>query len=235
MTIPELIHKVLITDDGELPKLPEGMKRAFETWYRMNPGYRIKIYSGIDCIDYIKKHFDEKVLNVYNTLKPYAFKSDLIRQLILYKEGGWYTDTRMICLHPLEILGKQNFYACIDTPQQQLSMANGFIGAIPGHPITKKMIDIILWNVEHNHYGVDCLHPTGPGVYINACIDHVRMFPEKCMIGKHVIENDEQFMDFGNVRMIKVKYNNAKGADNSDIKGTNDYGEMWRNWDIYST
>ena len=97
------------------------------------------------------------------------------------------------------------------------------------------MIDIILWNVEHNHYGVDCLHPTGPGVYINACIDHVRMFPEKCMIGKHVIENDEQFMDFGNVRMIKVKYNNAKGADNSDIKGTNDYGEMWRNWDIYST
>lgn len=89
MTIPELIHKVLITDDGELPKLPEGMKRAFETWYRMNPGYRIKIYSGNDCIDYIKKHFDEKVLNVYNTLKPYAFKSDLMRQLILYKEGGW--------------------------------------------------------------------------------------------------------------------------------------------------
>lgn len=109
MTIPELIHKVLITDDGELPKLPEGMKRAFETWYRMNPGYRIKIYSGNDCIDYIKKHFDEKVLNVYNTLKPYAFKSDLIRQLILYKEGGWYTDTRMICLHPLEILGKTKF------------------------------------------------------------------------------------------------------------------------------
>lgn len=25
----------------------------------------------------------------------------------------------------------------------------------------------------------------------------------------------------------------CKGADNSDIKGTNDYGEMWRNRDVY--
>ena len=31
-----------------------------------------------------------------------------MRPLILYKECGWYTDTRMTCLHPLEILG--NFF-----------------------------------------------------------------------------------------------------------------------------
>ena len=68
---------------------------------------------------------------------------------------------------------------------------------------------------------------------MHACIDHLRMFPSKCMIGKHVIDNGEQFIDYECGRIAKVKYNNAKGADNSDIKGGNDYGEMWRNWDIY--
>jgi len=234
--VPLLIHKVIIVDDGDLPKLHKEMRHAIDTWVILNPGYKIKFYSGNDCIEYIKTHFDQDVLDAYNALKPYAFKSDLMRQLILYKEGGWYTDARMVCLHPLEALNSRghNFYACIDTPQRQLSMCNGFIGATPGHPITKKMIDIILWNVKHKHYGIDCLHTTGPGVYINACIDYIRSNSDKCMIGKHVIENGEQFMDFGNARMIKVKYNNARGADNTDIPGTNDYGEMWRNNDIFT-
>ena len=47
----------------------------------------------------------------------------------------------------------------IDTPQQQLCMTTGFIGSIPKHPISKKMIDIILWNIDQMHYGMDCLAP----------------------------------------------------------------------------
>jgi mannosyltransferase OCH1-like enzyme len=235
--IPKLIHKVLIVDDGKIPALPDGMKKAFETWYRMNPEYKIKIYSGDDCVAYIKEHFDESVLDAYNALKPYSYKCDLMRHLILYNEGGWYTDARMICYEPLDTLTSMHreFYACIDTPQRQLCMTTGFIGSIPKHQISKKMIDILLWNVTHKHYGMDCLAPTGPGAYINACVDHIRKFPGRCLIGKHVIENGEQFIDFDCGRIAKVKYNNAKGADNNDITGGNDYGEMWRNWDIYLT
>ena len=234
--IPKIIHKVIIVDGGKMPQIPEGMNKAIETWYRLNPGYKIKLYSGESCENYIKQHFNDDVLKAYHSLKPYAYKSDLMRQLILYREGGWYTDMRMVCLQPLESLNALNrdFYACIDTPQKQVCMCNGFIGSEPGHPIAKKMIDIILWNIGNRHYGMDCLAPTGPGAYINACIDHVRKFPHACLIGKHVIDNGEQFMDFDIGRIAKVKYNNARGADNSDIIGGNDYGEMWRNWDIYT-
>ena len=153
----------------------------------------------------------------------------------MYNEGGWYTDARMICYKPLDELNafEKEFYVCVDTPQQQLCMTTGFIGSIPKHPISKKMIDIILWNIAKKHYGMDCLAPTGPGAYINACIDHVRKFPHACMIGKHMIDNGEQFIDFDLGRFAKVKYNNARGADNSDLAGTNDYGKMWRNWDVY--
>ena len=36
--IPKIIHKVIIVEDGKLPKLNDGMKKAIETFYRLNPG-----------------------------------------------------------------------------------------------------------------------------------------------------------------------------------------------------
>ena len=233
--IPKIIHKIILVDDGKIPSLPEGLSKAFESFYRQNPNYKVKIYSGDDCVNYIKENFDEEILLLYNKLKPFSYKCDFMRHLILYNEGGWYSDLRQICLEPLDILNNvgKEYYTSIDCPPNQNCMYTAFIGSIPKHPISYKMIELIKWNIKHKHYGLDCLYPTGPGAYMIACIDHVRIFPEKCMIGKHVIENGEQFIDFGNVRIIKCKYNNAKGADNSDIKGTNDYGEMWRNRDVY--
>ena len=87
--IPKIIHKIVLVDDGKIPTFPDGMKKALETWYRMNPGYKVKLYSGDDCVNYIKEHFDDDVLEAYNTLKPYSYKCDLMRHLIMYQEGGW--------------------------------------------------------------------------------------------------------------------------------------------------
>lgn len=236
MTVPKVIHKIIIVDGGEMPDMPEGMKKALETWYRMNPGYKVKMYSGKDCEAYIREHYDEEILMAYRTLKPYAYKSDLMRQLILYNEGGWYSDIRMVCLEPLDTLLsiRKEFYVCIDKPQQQLCMCNGFIGSVAKHPVSKKMIDIIMWNIKQKHYGIDCLSPTGPGAYVHACVDHLRMFHDKCLMGEHTFVDGEQVMRFYNSCVVKVKYNNAKGADNTDLKGTNDYGHMWRIGCVYS-
>jgi hypothetical protein len=65
---------------------------------------------------------------------------------------------------------------------------------------------------------------------MNAAIDYVRAYPEKCMIGQH---SADEHIVFAKQRFIKCKYNNARGADNTDMKGTNDYGDMWRNNTVY--
>ena len=236
MLIPKVIHKIIIVDDGKMPKLPDGIKTSIESFYRMNPGYKIKFYSGNDCIEYIKKYFDENVLEAYNALKPYSYKCDLMRHLILYREGGWYSDMRQICLLPLDNLNKLacEYYTSLDCPPNQMCMYTAFIGSIPKHEISKKMIDLILWNVEHKHYGIDCLYVTGPGAYMNASIDYIRANSKKCVIGRHTIEDKgEEYIRFSDVRCIKCKYNDAKGADNSDLPGTNDYGDMWRKQKVY--
>ena len=234
MSIPKVIHKIIIVDEGNIPTMPEGMKKALETWYRMNPGYKLKIYSGDDCVEYIKTHFDDEVLKAYNTLKPYSYKCDLMRHLILYNEGGWYSDIRQVCLEPLDTLSNLNreYYTSLDCPPNQMCMYTAFIGSVKEHPISKKMIDLLLWNVKQRHYGIDCLYPTGPGAYMNSAIDYARAYPEKCVIGQHT--SDEHVV-FGGTRVLKCKYNSAKGADNSDLGGTNDYGVMWMNRDVYVT
>src|SRR6056300_571055 len=106
-SIPKVIHKIIITEDGKIPSFPEGLKRAVETWYRMNPEYKIKFYSGEECEWYIREHYDERTLAAYKKIKPYAFKCDFVRQLILLKEGGWYSDLRQVCLQSLDTLVKQ--------------------------------------------------------------------------------------------------------------------------------
>ena len=70
--IPRVIHKIIIVDGGKLPKLPDGMKKSLETFYRMNPGYKVKIYSGDDCIEYIKKYYNDETLEAFNAIKPYS-------------------------------------------------------------------------------------------------------------------------------------------------------------------
>jgi mannosyltransferase OCH1-like enzyme len=236
--IPEIIHKVIIIDDGEIPLLPEPMKEAMNTFKEKNPEYEHKLYSGKDCEKYIKKHFDEKILKTYLKLKPFAYRADLFRYLVLYNEGGWYSDSKQVCFESLDVLNNTNkeFIVSLDASINPNCLFNGFFGSVPKHPILKKCIDMIVFNVEHEHYGLDCLYPTGPGLFMQCAVDYLRKYPEKCLIGRHIIDNQKQsFICFDKQVFIKHKYNSPpEGGIYSDIPGGNNYGEMWRNWDIYN-
>lgn len=231
--IPKIIHKVIIVDGDKLPEvLP--FQSALDTF--KIKGYELKVYSGKDCVNYIKKHYDQRTLDAFLKVKPYSFKCDLFRYLVLYQEGGWYSDMRQVCLENPDSLSStgHEFYCAIDCPPNQNCMYNAFIGSVPGHSILKKTFELILWNIEHEHYGLDCLYPTGPGAFMSGSIDYIRRFPEKCFVGRHLIGNDnKEFIVFGKTVYIQCKYNNAQGADNSDLKGSNNYGDMWRNFKVY--
>jgi mannosyltransferase OCH1-like enzyme len=231
--IPELIHKVMIVDDGDLPAFPTGIKDAIRTFKSMNPKYILKIYSLKDCLQFITTNYGERMLKCFNLIKPYAYKSDFFRYLVLYKLGGWYSDIRQVALMSFDTLDKE-FYCALDTPPNQACMYNAIIGCVPRHPIIKKSIDMCVFNIEHLHYGRDCLYITGPGVFMSACVDFIRRGTYSISVGRHIVGGDGVgFTVFDDKLIIKNKYNNAIGADNSDVQGTNNYGLMWRNWDVY--
>jgi mannosyltransferase OCH1-like enzyme len=234
--IPKTIHKVIIVDDGEIPPLPEPMKEAMKTFKEKNQTYEHKLYSGKECEEYIKIHFDEKILKTYLKLKPYSYRADLFRFLVIYNEGGWYSDSKQVCYQSLDELqiGKE-FVVSLDATINPNCLFTAFFGSVPNHPILKKCIALIIFNVEHKHYGLDCLYPTGPGLFMQGSIDYIRKFPDKCLIGRHIIDGQNQsFICFDKTIFIKHKYNSPpQGGIYSDISGGNNYGEMWKNWDVY--
>jgi mannosyltransferase OCH1-like enzyme len=187
--VPKRINQVIIVDDMEIPaNLPTGFVNAMDSFKTMNPGYEYKLYSGNDCRDYIKKHYGDHHLGLFDKLIPYAFKCDLFRILLILREGGWYCDARQVCLKPLDVLAStcQEFYAVLSKRPTTDCMANAFIGATPNHPILKKTLDLIEWNIEHEHYGIDCIYPTGPGALFQGAIDYIRRNQAKCCIGQSI-------------------------------------------------
>jgi hypothetical protein len=73
---------------------------------------------------------------------------------------------------------------------------------------------------------------------MNGAIDYLRQNPHKCKMGQILTKQGTKCEDFyifdENIPpYIKNKYNNAEGADNTDLKGTNHYGDLWRNWQAY--
>ena len=141
MQIPKVIHKVIIVDGFDIPNTVPFQTAAIDSFKL--PGYTTKIYSGNDCIKYIKKHYDEKILAMFNKVKPYSYKCDLFRYLVLYQEGGWYSDMRQVCLENIDSLNSTNheFYCSVDAPPNERCMYTAFIGSIAGHPILKKTFE----------------------------------------------------------------------------------------------
>lgn len=231
--IPRVIYKIFLCDESVNVTFPPELNASIHSFRALNSGYTVKIMYNEDCMRFLDEYFPQYKKH-YLKLKPYAYRCDLMRLLVLYQYGGIYSDLRQVCLEPLESMLNTGhaFYVAHDAPPNQLCLYNAFIASVPGHRILKKTIDHLIFNIEHNHYGLDCLYPTGPGALMYGGIDFLR--DSDVLVGRHILANPSEFVVFGRTKFIQCKYNNASGADNRDLGGTNNYGKMWCSKEIYN-
>ena len=149
--IPKKIHQIILVDGMEAPSsIPEQYKHAMDSWKTMNPDHEYTMYTGMDCKRFIKEHYNKRYLRLFNKIRPYAFKCDFVRMLILNKLGGWYADSRQVCLVKLEILESldREFYASLSSPpnnnnahvplSSEFFPDNGNTGSAPAPAHTKE-------------------------------------------------------------------------------------------------
>ena len=143
--IPRVIHQTF-----KNKTVPYGMFESIESWKKNNQEYEHYFYDDTDCILFIEKYFDKKVLHTYLNLIPGAFKADLFRCCVLYIKGGVYVDSDMICLDSLRNLIEpvDSFIISRDDPMSKSFLYNAFIASEPNHPFLKKQIDSIVDNVS---------------------------------------------------------------------------------------
>lgn len=92
--------------------LPPKMKECVDSVKRDNPEFSHHLFDDRDCRNYIKANFDADVLDAYDKIIPSAYKADLWRYCVLYKEGGIYMDIKFKCspnFKMIELVDKEHF------------------------------------------------------------------------------------------------------------------------------
>ena len=129
--IPKIIHYIWF-GNGEMS---EEDKQNIESWKRFCPDYEIKLWTeeNYDC---------SKNAYCYEALqsKKYMYATDYARKDILYQYGGIYLDTDVELHQSLDkLLYNQAFIGIEDGGQ--INSGSG-LGAMPHHPMIKKMMDL---------------------------------------------------------------------------------------------
>ncbi|MFH5886173.1 glycosyltransferase family 32 protein [Halalkalibaculum sp. DA3122] len=130
MKIPKIIHYCWFG-----PKdIPDLERKCIESWKQYLPDYKLKFWNeqtfDIESFQFAKQAYE----NEY-----YAFVSDFVRAMVLYKHGGIYLDT------DLEVL--QNFTPLLKGKEAVLGFENSsdvgtaLMAFKPKHPIVKNFAD----------------------------------------------------------------------------------------------
>ncbi|KAF2761277.1 hypothetical protein EJ05DRAFT_473807 [Pseudovirgaria hyperparasitica] len=78
------------------------------TWTTKNPSYRYELLTDDTDMYYVETHFGPEgfnrpdIVHMYRSITARIIKADLLRYLIMYAEGGVYTDIDVEAIRPLE-------------------------------------------------------------------------------------------------------------------------------------
>ncbi len=129
--IPKLIHYGWF---GGKP-MPDMALRCIESWEKYCGDYEI--------VEWNESNFDLNMTRYSREsaqVGKWAFASDVVRFYTIYQYGGIYLDVDVELLKPLDDLLEKGMFIGFES-EQLINSGQGF-GAIPKHPLVKKMLDI---------------------------------------------------------------------------------------------
>ncbi len=160
--IPSIIWK---TSEQKLSEVHHIFLNNFNETLKNNPHFVIVYSSNEDRLDFIQKHFP-KYQDLYLSIIPGAYRSDLFRILVLYKYGGIYADMAMKFLCPIDtFLDRHHDEAQIVVDLLPSDLINGYIAVYPRHPLIAQAIVDIIDNVHKQRYNCMGLDITGPKTF----------------------------------------------------------------------
>ena len=132
--IPRTIHHVWLSGE-EMPLLN---RTCIESWHRALAGYEIRCWQmsdfDIDAVTYVREAVNER---------KWAFATDYLRALILFREGGIYLDSDVYMFDSFDRYLEDGFFSCIEFHRESTNSAiqAACIGSHPGHPLLKDYME----------------------------------------------------------------------------------------------
>jgi len=163
--IPLTIYQTWYTKD-----LPPSMQKNVYKLKTQNPEFSYQLYDDNDCREFIRINFSPDVLHAYDMLIPGAYKADLWRYCVLYKNGGMYIDIKLSCINGfklIELCEAEHYVLDREIPSifnTQTPIYNAFMVCKKNNPFLLEAIHKVVRNVKNKYYGFNALYPTGPGM-----------------------------------------------------------------------
>jgi mannosyltransferase OCH1-like enzyme len=192
----QIIPKKLIQTSRSASNLSILHYNSIMTFLELNPEYEYEFFEDADCRNFIQNNFDKSILEAYDTLIPNAFKADLFRYCYLYKNGGVYTDCKMILRLPFRkwIPKNEDYILVEDAGNKQ------FYNAVMGLKAKNNAVYSAILKIKDNTidyvYGFKCLEYTGPALLYKYFNNYVSPL-------KHVIINGDHVNNYLNTPVIR--------------------------------
>jgi hypothetical protein len=173
------------------------LKENIEHIQEMNPDWEYSLFDDADIEEYIRSYYGDQMLELYHRIDSHygAAKADFFRYLVIYREGGVYLDIKSTCDKPLSSVfldndayllsfwnnlpgqGHESFghYPGLPEEIERGEIIQWYIAAAAGHPLLRKVILQMIFNITHydpytNGVGwTGTVTTTGPVMY-TVCI-----------------------------------------------------------------
>jgi mannosyltransferase OCH1-like enzyme len=148
------------------PVLPSDVLPLTQSWRTFLPDYEYCLFDDQKAQDFILEHCSPDFLRAYRRARHPAQKSDLFRLAYLSVKGGFYVDIDDRCLgHLNKIVPKTSHFVSYQEPIG--TIANNFLGAIPGHPVIRRALELAEFALNRGDHDTLWLS-TGPGLLTRA-------------------------------------------------------------------
>lgn len=170
--IPKTIHQTW----KSLDELSDGQRQNVSIIQEYNPDHAYWFWSDEASEYFIKANFDFRIWQLYNNLKPGAYKADLWRLCCLYMYGGVYLDIDLFMISPINDWFQEatDCFLVLDDIEvvgsEQTYLYNACIACVPKHVIVR---DTLIHMVKTFHMisrqpsllkNYSPLDVTGPGL-----------------------------------------------------------------------
>jgi len=228
--IPLKIYQTWHTKD-----LPVDMAICVNLLKHDNPEFEHFLFDDNDCLEFIKKHFSEEVVDAFNNLIPGAYKADLFRLCILYIQGGIYIDIKLYCVNRFKLIYLTQCEHLVDDNNfgsrkfgkflPYSGIYNAFMICKAKNPFLMVCINAIVYNVKNKVYGWSPLHPTGP---LLLGYEYTRSHCDIPIDMWHVSNGTILYNDIPIIESYPT-YRKEQKANQKNLH----YSTLWRNRNIY--
>jgi len=138
-----------IADDMTIPD------KVRQNWEHFAPNIKRLVFNDTQCIDFLRKEYNEDYVEQFNYLKIGAHKADLFRYAWLYKKGGVYMDIKTQLIKPFDELFPNSKLCYIVVTGDSGRIYNGVIATPPNNPMIREMLEGVMKQNNKSYYLVN--------------------------------------------------------------------------------